>query len=571
MDIPSSREEMNKLGINQLDVIIVTGDSFVDHPSFGAAIIARVLKEISGLSVGVISQPDWKSEKDITRLGKPKYFFGVTSGNIDSMVANYTASKRKRKTDDYSPDKLFRPRPDRATIVYSNLIKNYYKDVPIVLGGIEASLRRLAHYDWWQDKVKNSILLDSKADYIVYGMGEKTIIEIAEVFKSGKNHDEIKKLRGIVYKTSKPEEIKEKYIEIPSKEETEKDPLKYNEAFKYFYDNNDALNSEILVQRHQNRYVVQNLPQFPLSTEEMDRVYNLGYTRKVHPYEEQKGYVKSLDTVKFSVTSHRGCYGQCSFCALTVHQGRTVQYRSIPSVIKEIEEIKKDPSFNGFISDIGGPTANMYGYECEKKKKYGACKDKSCIGYEKCEALKPDHSNYMELLEKVSETEGVKKVFISSGIRLDLIYADDKNGKKFLRKIVEKHISGRMKIAPEHSEDEVLEIMNKPKFSLTEKWIEDYKKINSQQNKNQYFSAYLIAAHPGSTIQSEKNLKKRLEKSFDFVPEQVQIFTPTPSTRSTTIYYTGIDPITGKKVFTEKDEKKRKEHKEIIIKNKFKK
>jgi uncharacterized radical SAM protein YgiQ len=567
-DIPTTKEEMNSLGIKQLDVILISGDSFVDHPSFGVAIIARVLKDICGLKVGVISQPDWKSEKDIKKLGEPKYFFGVSGGNLDSMVSNYTASRKKRKTDFYSPNTEFGKRPDRASIVYSNLIKQYFNK-PIILGGIEASLRRMAHYDWWQNKVKNSILLDSKADLIVYGMGEKTIIEIGNIFKNGGTIEDCKSLRGIVYwKSEMPNNYN--FINIPSLEEVKKDKQKYFLAFKTFQKETDPLNAKGIIQKHFNRYVIQNPPQYCLTTQEMDEVYSLKYTRQVAPSELKKGYVKSFDTVKNSITSHRGCYGECNFCALTLHQGRTIQSRSPESIIKEAEIISSQKNFNGIISDVGGPTANMYGYDCKKKIELGACKEKSCIGYEFCNSLSPDHSKYIELLNSVEKVKGVKKVFISSGIRVDLIYKDKKYGMKFLKNLIKKHIPGRFKIAPEHADDEVLKLMNKPSFDLTEKFINDLRNEGKKLNLNTKFSAYLIAAHPGSNKEMEENSKNRIKNSFGFVPNDVQIFTPTPSTNSTTMYYTNLN-LEGKKIYIEKDEKTRVKFKDVYTNNDFNK
>ncbi|BBE31914.1 UPF0313 protein [Tepiditoga spiralis] len=565
-DIPTTREEMNKLGIKQLDVILVSGDAFVDHPSFGTAIIARVLKDIANLKVGIICQPDWKTSKDITRLGEPKYFFGVTSGNMDSMVANYTASRRKRKTDEYTPNADFGKRPDRATIVYSNLIKQNFKGIPVILGGIEASLRRISHYDWWQNKVKKSFLLDSKADLLVYGMGEKTILQVADIFKNGGNIDDCKKLRGVVFWKSKLPKNNFKYKSLPSFEEVSNSKEKYMEMFKIFQNENDPLNSDGLIQKHDNRFVIQNPPQKYLTTKEMDMIYDLPYTKKVHPYYKKMGYVKALDTVKTSITSHRGCYGECSFCAITLHQGRTIQSRSIESILNEIKKMTADSSFNGIISDIGGPTANMYGHDCSKKIEHGACKNKRCIGIKTCNLLKPNHSKYIELLKKARKIKGIKKIFVASGIRLDLIFEDKIYGMDFLKELINHHISGRMKIAPEHASKKVLNLMNKPDFSITEKFIETFKKLNKESGKKQFFSAYIIAAHPGSTLEDEKYLKKRLNKSFGFTPNQVQIFTPTPSTKSTTMYYTEKDPNTNKKIFVEKNEKKRKIHKEIVVK-----
>ncbi|MGM0640254.1 MAG: YgiQ family radical SAM protein [Thermotogota bacterium] len=568
-DIPTNKNDMNKMNIKQLDVILVSGDSFVDHPSYGVAIIARVLKELAGLSVGVISQPNWKNTKDISKLGIPKYFWGVTSGNMDSMVSNYTASKKKRNTDVYSPEGSFRKRPDRATVVYTNLIKQFNKDKPVIIGGIEASLRRFAHYDWWQNKVKQSILLDSKADLLVYGMAEKTILDISKIFKNNGSINDCKKLRGIVYQLKKNEELNvDNYIEMPSYEETANNKNKYTEAFNIFYNNIDPYQSKSLIQKHQNRHVVQTLPQYPLSQKEMDDVYSLHYTKEVAPEELSKGYVKSIDTVRTSITTHRGCYGECSFCAIALHQGRYIQSRSKDSIVKEVKELTNKNDFKGYISDLGGPTANMYGDDCEKKIKVGACLDKSCIGTNHCKLLNHSHENYLDLLETVKNIKGIKKVFISSGIRYDLIQNDKKNGDEFLYKLLKFHNPGRFKIAPEHSDSQILKLMNKPSFKHTEAFIKKLNEIKKEKNLNTKFSSYLISAHPGADMKKDINLSKDIKKYFPFQPEDIQIFTPTPSTKSTTMYYTEKNPDTGDNIFVEKNEKKRKEHKNILFKNK---
>lgn len=568
-DIPTNKNDMKRMGIKQLDVILVNGDSFVDHPSYGIAIIARVLKEMAGLSVGVISQPNWKDTKDISKLGTPKYFWGVSAGNMDSMVSNYTASKRKRNSDVYSPEGSFRKRPDRATIVYTNLIKQFNKEKPVIIGGIEASLRRFAHYDWWQNKVKQSILLDSKADLLVYGMAEKTILEIGKIFKNQGSIEDCKSLRGIVYQLKKNDELNEEdFLEIPSYEEVSKDNEKYIKAFNTFYNNIDPYQSKILLQKHQNRHVVQTLPQFPLSQEEMDKVYSLNFSKEVAPEELSKGYVKSIDTVRTSITTHRGCYGECSFCAIALHQGRYIQSRSKQSIIDEVKKLTNRKDFKGYISDLGGPTANMYGDDCDKKQKFGACLDKSCIGTTHCELLNHSHKNYLELLEDVKNIKGIKKVFISSGIRYDLIEKDKKYGDEFLYKLLKFHNPGRFKIAPEHSNNSVLKLMNKPNFENTESFIKKLNKIKKEKNLNTKFSAYLISAHPGATKNIDKNLATDINKFFPFQPEDIQIFTPTPSTKSTTMYYTERNPENGKNIFVEKNEKKRKEHKNIIFNKK---
>lgn len=564
MFLPMTKAEMENLGWRELDVILVTGDAYVDHPSFGVAIIARVLED-TGLKVGVISQPDWLTANDITRLGRPRLFFGITAGNVDSMVANYTASKRKRKKDDYTPGGYGGKRPDRATIVYSNLVRKYFKDVPIIIGGIEASLRRFAHYDWWSDTVRRSILLDSKADLLVYGMAERTITQIAEIMKNGGRIQDCYGLRGIVYwSTSFPEDT----LILPSFEEVKSDKQKYAEAFKKFYLENDPIAGRKLAQLHGTQWVIQNPPQYPLTQEELDHVYGLNYTRKVHPECLKKDHVKAIETVKFSITSHRGCYGGCAFCAITLHQGKIVTWRSKKSIIEEAKKITKLEDFKGIISDVGGPTANMYGYECNKKLKFGICKDRLCLFPNVCPTLKVNHSNYIELLEELRKIPEVKRVFVASGIRHDLVLEDKKYGKLFLVKLCEHHISGQLKLAPEHSNNKVLRLMRKPGIEKFKIFKREFQKINRKLKKKQYIVAYLIVAHPGSGEKEAKDLREFVKTELKYRPQQVQIFTPTPSTISTTMYYTGLDPFTNEKVFVEKLEKKRRWQKEILISKK---
>lgn len=564
MDIPMCKEDMLKLNIDKLDVILVTGDAFVDHPSYGVAIIARVLKEMCGLRVGIISQPDWNSEKDITRLGEPNLFFGITGGNMDSMVSNYTASKRKRKIDVYSPDKIFRPRPDRAVIVYSNLIRKYFKKIPIIIGGIEASLRRFAHYDWWQDKIKNSILLDSKADLLVYGMGEKAIVNVAYILKNNNKLSDCYKLNGIVYQTSKLDGL-DNYIEIPSLEDIKENKKEYINCYKIIHENNNPYSLISLIQKHQNRFVVQTPPEKPLSIEEMDSIYSLNYSKQIHPYDANKGYIQSFDSIKNSITIHRGCYGECSFCAISLHQGRYIQQRSPDSIIQEIKILSKKPYFNGYVSDLGGPTANMYGFECSKKLTLGACKDKSCIGSEICVNLKISHKNYLDLLNKVNDLPFVKRVYISSGIRMDLVFADKKYGSDFLKELISKYTPGKIKIAPEHTEKEILNLMNKPDFSITEKYINFYNEFIKKNEINHSYSAYLIVAHPGENVDTVKNMLNKLKNIDKFPIESVQIFTPTPMTKSTTMYYSELNYINFEDICVEKNEKLRKKLKNMLF------
>jgi len=559
--LPMTKTEIESLGWKELDVILVTGDAYVDHPSFGVALIARVLEDI-GLKVGIISQPDWKTPHDITRLGRPKLFFGVTAGNVDSMVANYTASRRKRKTDAYTPGGLFGKRPDRATIVYSNLIKRYFKDVPIIIGGIEASLRRLAHYDWWSNSVRRSILLDSKADLLVYGMAEKTIVQVANILINGGTIEDCFKLRGVVYWTREPPNDA---LILPSLEKVKADKLEYAKAFKIFYLENDPIRGKKLAQLHGTQWVIQNPPQFPLNQKELDHIYDLNYTREVHPECLKKGRVKAIETVKFSITSHRGCYGGCAFCAITIHQGNLVVWRSKKSIIKEAKRIANLKDFKGVISDVGGPTANMYGYECIKKMKQGTCKERMCIFPDVCPSLKVDHSKYIELLDELKKLPEVKKVFVASGIRHDLVLADKDYKDLFITKISKDHVSGQLKLAPEHSDSKVLKLMRKPSIKKFIEFQKKFQEINKKLRKKQYIIVYLIAAHPGSGKKEALKLREFVKNELKYRPQQVQIFTPTPSTISTTMYYTGLDPFTNEKVFVEKSEKNRRWQKEILF------
>lgn len=554
--LPMTRRELKKLKWKEVDIILVTGDAYVDHPSFGVAVIGRVLLA-EGFRVGVISQPDWHTLKDITALGKPRLFFGVTAGNVDSMVANYTASKKRRRRDDYTPGGLGGKRPDRATIVYSNLIKSAYKDVPIVLGGIEASLRRFAHYDWWSNKVRKSVLVDAKADVIAYGMAEKSIVKIAKSI--AKNGEIDKDIPGIVYWCTKKPLAG---IEIPSFEEISKNKLSYIKAFRIFYNETDPIRGNKIYQRQDLRYVVQNPPEL-ISTTELDRIYSLPYSREVHPECLNKGRVKAIETVKYSITTHRGCYGECNFCAITLHQGRYVVSRSPDSILDEAKLISKRKDFNGTITDVGGPTANMYGFECMVKFNKGACLEKRCLFPKICPSLRIDHTPYIELLRKIRSLDGVKHVFISSGIRYDLILMDRKSGVKFLNELIEHHISGQLKIAPEHISEDVLKLMGKPDRKVLDRFISLFESM--RKNRKLYLIGYFIAAHPGCTQDHMEELRNYVKSKMGYTPRQVQIFTPTPLTFSTTMYYTEMNPFTAESVFVEKSEKKRTLQKEMLL------
>ncbi|MBN2220049.1 MAG: YgiQ family radical SAM protein [Kosmotogaceae bacterium] len=554
MNIPMTRDDMVERGWESLDIILVTGDAFVDHPSFGTAMIARLL-ESNGWKVGVISQPDWRTNEDISVLGKPSLFFGVTSGNVDSMVANYTSTGKKRRSDDYTPGGFGGKRPDRATIVYSNLIRQFFKETRIILGGIEASLRRFSHFDWWSNRIRKSILLDSKADLLVYGMGEKPILEIADkISKKGKVPTDVE--GTAFWSSSKPAGI-----ELPSHEEVALDKRKYFEMTKVIHEETDPVRGRQLYQLQDNRYVVQNKPP-KITSEELDAYYSLPFTREVHPVSLSRGRVKAIETVRYSVTSHRGCYGQCNFCAIAFHQGRTVVSRSEDSIIQEISAFTKDIGFRGTVTDVGGPTANMYGYECSIKEKAGACANKRCLFPEVCGSLKPDHSRYLDLLKRIGRIPGVKHVFVSSGIRYDLILKDGRSGRDFLRELLKNHVSGQLKIAPEHTVEKVLAYMGKPSKEVLSDFL---KEVRLLSNGKYHVIGYFIAAHPGCTKEDMLELKRFVSREMHYNPEQVQIFTPAPGTFSTAMYFTEMASEKGDPVFIERSTGGRNRQKEILV------
>lgn len=547
--LPISKEDLEERGIKQLDFIIVTGDAYVDHPSFGTAIIGRIL-EHEGFTVGIIPQPDWKKIDDFKRLGEPKYAFLVNSGNIDSMVNHYTAAKKRRHDDFYSPGGKGNSRPDRAVIVYCNRVREAFKNVPIVIGGVEASLRRFAHYDYWEDKVRRSILIDSKADLLSYGMGEKSIVQIANLFKYGEDVHKMNDVRGTVY-ISKDISNLTNYVEVPSFEEVASDKAKYAESFKLESTEQDAINGKTLVQKHGDRYIVQNPSSMPLTEEEMDIVYNLPYARNYHPIYEKDGGIPALTEVKFSITSHRGCFGACSFCAIALHQGRTIQHRSQTSIINEAKELTGLKDFKGYIHDVGGPTANFRHRSCELQKTKGVCKNRQCLFPTPCKNLKIDHTEYLDLLRKLRKLPKIKKVFIRSGIRYDyLIY--DKNP-EFFKDLCEFHVSGQLKVAPEHVSDKVLKEMRKPGKDVYDKFVKKFFDINKAIDKKQFLVPYMISSHPGSDLKSAIELAEYIKK-MGYMPEQVQDFYPTPGSLSTTMYYTGINPLTGEKVYVPKNQ-----------------
>ncbi len=543
--LPMTAEEVRELGISQLDFIYVTGDAYVDHPSFGHAIITRLLQS-HGYTVGIISQPDWKNDDSITVLGTPRLGFLVSSGNMDSMVNHYYVSKKHRDTDAYTPGGRPYMRPDHATVVYSNLIRKKYKHIPIIIGGIEASLRRMAHYDYWSDSFKRSILLDSQADIISYGMGEKSIVEIADALNSGIAVKDISFIGGTVYKTKDISGLYD-YELLPSYDEMVSDKILYAKSFKIQYDNTDAFNGKTLVEPYPNGiYIVQNVPQKPLTMQEMDDVYALPYQRTFHPSYEALGGVPAVSEIKFSLISNRGCFGGCNFCALTFHQGRTIQVRSHESILEEAKLITQDKDFKGYIHDVGGPTANFREPSCQKQLHAGVCKHRQCLCPKPCPNLEVTHSDYLSLLRKLRGLPNVKKVFVRSGIRFDYLLLDKDD--TFFRELVEHHISGQLKVAPEHISDVVLSKMGKPENAVYEAFTEKYRRLNQKMGKNQFLVPYLMSSHPGSTIKEAVALAEYL-RDIGYMPEQVQDFYPTPSTMSTVMYYTGIDPVTMKRVY----------------------
>ncbi|KTB48735.1 YgiQ family radical SAM protein [Dehalogenimonas alkenigignens] len=564
MFLPTTKQELDALGWDRLDVILVTGDSYIDSPFIGIAVIGKMLAR-AGFRVGVIAQPDTHSAADITRLGEPRLFWGVSGGCIDSMIANYTSLKKKRRSDDYTPGGRNTRRPDRAAIVYTNLIRQHFKNTaPIVLGGLEASLRRVAHYDYWDDRVRGSILFDAKADYLLYGMAEKATVELARTLNQV---GDVRQIRGLCYIAGEADTaaVRKNYLELPPLDLVEEDKEAFTEMFYAFYQNNDPITARGLYQKHGNRYLVQNPPQPSMSQLELDAVFGLGFERAQHPYYETLGKVKALETIKFSILSHRGCYGECNFCAIAVHEGRTVQWRSEQSILAEARELTKYPDFTGFIRDVGGPTANMYGFECGQKLERGACPAKRCLYPEVCPSLEVDHSRQVSLLKKLRKIEGIKKVFVASGVRPDLVLADRQHGEPYLKEVVGHHISGQMKVAPEHSEDSVLRLMGKPPAASTLKFKSFFDKLSANAGKKQFLTYYLIAAHPGCTAADMKHLKSFADRNLHLNPEQVQIFLPAPSTYSSLMYYTGINPFTGKPIFVEKEPQLKNLQKDIII------
>lgn len=558
MFLPTTKIEIKKLGWEAIDIVLITGDSYIDSPFIGVAVIGKVLLN-AGFRVGIIAQPDLESDRDITRLGIPRLFWGVTGGCIDSMVANRTASGKRRKQDDYTPGGINDQRPDRAVIIYANLIRKYCKNTsPIVLGGLEASLRRIAHYDYWSNKIRRSILFDAKADYLLFGMAERSVVELAKALSNGSSPE---KIRGLCYIANN---IQKGSIELPSFEKAAADKDEFTRMFHLFYQNNDPVSASALSQLQDNRFLIQNPPAVYLNTDELDKIHALGFEREQHPYYAQKGRVKALETIRFSLLTHRGCFGECNFCSIAVHQGRVVRWRSKESIIQEAKSFVSHPDFKGIIFDVGGPTANMYGFSCKKAEKSGCCSNKRCLFPEICPSLQINHGKQIELLKELSQIHGVKKVFVASGLRYDLIMADQANGHAYLQQLVQKHVSGQLKVAPEHSVSSVLKKMGKPGVESLIEFKKLFDKLNGQSGKKQFLTYYIIAAHPGCRQKDMEKLKSFTKEQLGHVPEQIQIFTPTPSTYSSLMYWTEKDPFDNSSCFVEKNYSGRENQKNCL-------
>jgi len=558
--LPTTREDMDARGWDYCDIILVSGDAYIDSPFIGVAMVGRMLERM-GYKVGMIGQPDVKSPDDIRRLGEPRLYWGVSGGSVDSMVSNYTATKKFRNSDDYTPGGKNNKRPDRAISVYCNLIRQHFKNtVPLVLGGIEASLRRVTHYDYWSNKLKKPILFDAKADVLIYGMGETAIEELTRAMDEKRDYRDVK---GICYISKEPVQ---EYHQMPSHQDCLDDKEKYIDLFDLFYDNNDPIAANGLCQAVDTRFLIQNPPCNHLNEKEMDANSNLPFTRELHPHYAKDGKVKCLETIKFSIMTHHGCWGECNFCAIGVHQGRSIRTRSEENILAEANDFNKYKDYKGIISDVGGPTANMYGYECNKKEKLGTCDHQRCVdATHLCQSMKPDHSRNINLLRRVREVPGVRKAFVASGVRYDLITADKEHGYSYLKEMVKHHISGQMKVAPEHTQQHVLELMGKPGKQTLIDFKKLYDKLNAEEGKKQFLTYYLIAAHPGCEEKDMHELKRFTTEELQMNPEQAQVFTPTPGTYSAVMYYTEMDPKTRRKIFVEKDTKRKEKQKNIVV------
>jgi len=570
MFLPTTPEEVKRCGWDALDIILISGDSYIDSSYIGVAVIGKVLAQ-AGFRVGIIAQPDCTTDTEIGRLGEPRLFWGVTAGCVDSMVANYTALKKRRKSDDYTPGGVNNRRPDRASIVYTNLIRRFSKRIhpgtparPVVLGGIEASLRRVPHYDFWSNQIRRSLLFDAKADYLLYGMAEKSALEFATAMR---DRTDLQAVRGVCYIAK---EKRAGYQELPSYEAVVANKLAFIEMFHTFYQNNDPVSAMGLCQQHGDRWYVQNPPPLSETEAELDAVYALDYERAQHPYYERQGPVKALETIRFSIATHRGCYGECNFCAIGVHEGRTIRSRSATSIVREAEKLTQHPQFKGNIHDLGGPTANMYGFECDHKLQHGSCAHKRCIFPTVCSQMPVNHQPIVEILRQVRELPGVKKVFVASGIRYDMVLHDRRHGDEYLRELVTHHVSGQLKVAPEHTTDSILNKMGKPGTDSLIQFKAKFDDLTRAAGKPQFLTYYMIAAHPGCTDEDMAELKRFTSQKLQMNPEQVQIFTPTPSTYSTLMYYTEMDPFTHEPIQVEKDLYRKERQKEIVTRKRTK-
>ena len=568
MFLPVTKEELKERGWDEVDFVLVTGDAYVDHHSFGTAIIGRLLEK-HGYKVAILPQPDYKSAEDFRRFGKPRLGFLINSGVVDSMVNNYSVFKHRRKVDEYAPGGQAGNRPDRAVVVYANRAREAYKDVPVIIGGIEASLRRLGHYDYWSDKVRRSILLDAKADLLIYGMGERAIVEIADALDSGLDVKDITWIRGTCHKAKEVAgyEGDKEAIFLPTYDAVSTDKKEYAKSFAVQYANNDYIIAKTLIEKYTDTvYVVQNPPQPPLEQDELDDIYALPFENEWHPVYNDMGGIPAFKEIKFSVVSSRGCFGGCSFCALTYHQGRQVRARSKNSIVREVKELTRKKDFKGYIHDVGGPTANFRGPACDKQLKAGVCTNKDCLYPGVCKNMNVDHKNYLDVLRAVRSVDKVKKVFIRSGIRYDYLMADP-NRKEFMRELCQYHISGTLKVAPEHISDRVLYYMRKPSKDVFVRFCEEYKQTNEKLGLKQYLIPYLISSHPGSRLEDAIELALFLKK-FGFIPDQVQDFYPTPGTLATCMFYTEIDPFTGEQVYVAKNMEEKKMQRALIHYNK---
>ena len=557
MFLPATQQEMQALGWDRLDVVLVTGDAYIDSPLIGVAVIGKVLVK-AGFRVGIIAQPNLETD-EITRLGEPLLFWGVTAGSIDSLVANTTALKKRRRDDDYTPGGVNDRRPDRASIAYTGLIRRHFKNTaPIVLGGLEASLRRIAHYDFWTDSIRRSLLFDTKADLLLYGMGERCVVQLAKALAAGEPLDSIRGLCRIA------KEPPADAILLPAFEEVREDKSLFTEMFRTFQANTDAVTGQPIAQRHGDRWLIQHAPAKPLTTEELDEVYSLEFEREAHPLDAARGEIRALETIRFSLATHRGCYGECNFCAIASHQGRTVQSRSQASILAEARAMTQHPKFRGVLYDGGSPTGNMYGFECARKDTKGACEDRRCLTPEVCVALRVTHQPQIALLRELRSLPGVKHVFVTSGLRHDMILADERYGEAYLEELVGHHVSGQLKIAPEHTEETVLGAMGKPGRGTLEEFRKRFETAVKRSGKKAFLTYYLIAAHPGCTEREMKALRDYTRTHLKLTPEQVQIFTPLPSTWSAVMYWTGEDPFTGQKLYVEHDGGRRRRQKEMV-------